>query len=78
MENAEPQTATQIKVAMIWSEVLNVSTIGLDDDFFELGGDSFDATRVLTRVKEEFAKHLSFRDFVDAPVLRDFSRRIAA
>ncbi|MCW8060188.1 phosphopantetheine-binding protein [Agrobacterium tumefaciens] len=77
MDFVEPKTATQIKVAKIWSEVLSIGPVGLDDDFFELGGDSFDATRVLTRVKEEFSKPLSFRNLVEAPVLRDFSRLIA-
>jgi len=41
-----PQTPTEKIVAGVFAEVLGVDRVGLDDDFFALGGDSLIATRV--------------------------------
>ncbi|SEP53568.1 non-ribosomal peptide synthetase [Amycolatopsis saalfeldensis] len=43
----EPRTATEEMLAAIWQEVLSVEAVGADDDFFELGGQSFAALRVV-------------------------------
>ncbi|TCO54193.1 non-ribosomal peptide synthase/polyketide synthase [Actinocrispum wychmicini] len=46
-----PQTATERVLADIWAEVLGVDRIGVDDDFFGLGGDSIVAIRVASRAR---------------------------
>jgi pyochelin synthetase len=46
-EHVAPRTATEQVLADIWREVLSTETIGVDDDFFELGGQSFAALRVV-------------------------------
>ena len=35
----------------IWERALRISPIGMDDDFFDLGGDSFVAVRILSNVE---------------------------
>ena len=45
-----PQTATEQRVAGLWTEVLNVPSIGRHDDFLTLGGNSLIAARVATRL----------------------------
>lgn len=45
-----PQSATEQRVAALWSEVLSVSSIGRHDDFLMLGGNSLIAARVATRL----------------------------
>lgn len=49
-----PRTPTEKRLAVIWSELLGNSTIGIHDDFFKLGGHSLLATQVLSRVQAEF------------------------
>jgi thioesterase domain-containing protein/acyl carrier protein len=49
-----PFTATQIRLAQIWEEVLNVSSIRLEDDFFNLGGHSLLAVKMIAKVRECF------------------------
>ncbi|NNF13171.1 MAG: amino acid adenylation domain-containing protein [Gemmatimonadetes bacterium] len=44
-----PGTPTEVALARIWSDVLGGIRVGLDDDFFELGGDSISAIRVAAR-----------------------------
>src|ERR1700723_101339 len=47
-----PQTATEEAVAKIWSEVLKLERVGRRDNFFDLGGHSILAVRVITRLRE--------------------------
>ncbi len=42
-----PSTGTERAIAEVWSRLLGVEPIGLDDDFFELGGDSLIATQLV-------------------------------
>jgi amino acid adenylation domain-containing protein len=48
-----PRTALERRVAALWSEALALERVGLDDHFFELGGDSLLALRVLVRLEED-------------------------
>jgi amino acid adenylation domain-containing protein len=47
-----PGTATEEMLADIWRQVLRVERVGVEDDFFELGGYSLLATQVVSRIKE--------------------------
>ncbi|MFD3419449.1 non-ribosomal peptide synthetase [Streptomyces decoyicus] len=61
-----PRTPAERALAAIWSDVLSVRGIGTGDDFFELGGDSVLAVRVLSRIREELGDRLSVRDLFTA------------
>ena len=47
-----PTNATEILLVRIWTEVLGVSPIGIDDDFFELGGDSLIGLKMTARSRD--------------------------
>ncbi|CAM2069800.1 AMP-binding protein [Sulfidibacter corallicola] len=47
-----PTTPLERRLAEIWAWELNLSRVGLDDNFFDLGGNSLTAMRVVTRAKE--------------------------
>ena len=47
-----PRTAVEQELAAIWSRVLGVTPVGLDDDFFALGGDSIRSIRVSALARE--------------------------
>ncbi len=51
-------TKTQQAVAAIWSELFKVSSPGLHDDFFDMGGDSLTGVGLLVRVKSTFGVNL--------------------
>jgi len=50
-EYRAPQDALQDQIARIWEDLLEVSPVGIHDDFMELGGDSLLAIRMLTEVE---------------------------
>jgi amino acid adenylation domain-containing protein len=49
----EPRTPTQKLLARLWCEALRLQTIGLDDNFIELGGDSISGTELILAVERE-------------------------
>lgn len=73
---ALPQTDIEAGLSRIWSEVLGLSQVGIDDDFFELGGDSLVATRVLNRVAKSFEIELQIKDLFAAPTVARLARMI--
>ncbi|MEO3807599.1 MFS transporter [Sphaerisporangium sp. B11E5] len=48
-----PRDARDARMCRIWAEVLGLGEVGIDDDFFESGGDSFTAMRLARRIGED-------------------------
>jgi amino acid adenylation domain-containing protein len=61
-----PETALERVVADIYGKVLKHPSIGVDDDFFALGGHSLSATQVLSRVREVFRVDVPLPEFFGA------------
>ncbi|WP_299632768.1 phosphopantetheine-binding protein, partial [uncultured Virgibacillus sp.] len=47
-----PRTSTERTLAVIWSEVLGIDKVGIHDNFFDLGGDSIKAIRIVSGVQK--------------------------
>jgi amino acid adenylation domain-containing protein len=62
-----PRTDRERVLAGIWGEVLGLSSVGARDDFFELGGTSLLAARVLSRVAERWDVELAIGDLAESP-----------
>jgi amino acid adenylation domain-containing protein len=56
-----PQTPTEIVLADHWTELLGMARVGINDSFFEVGGDSLLGTQLVSRVQEEFDVLLPLR-----------------
>jgi amino acid adenylation domain-containing protein/non-ribosomal peptide synthase protein (TIGR01720 family) len=75
-EYVDSQLGTVQKVALIWKKVLKNEIIEAGDSFFDLGGHSLMANRVLNEVKKEFRLQLDFEDMFANPTLEAFTRLI--
>ncbi|GGJ42832.1 non-ribosomal peptide synthetase [Deinococcus roseus] len=53
-----PRTPTEKALLQIWQEVLEVPVQSIHQDFFALGGQSFGAVKVMTRIEQQFGKRL--------------------
>ncbi|HYW69964.1 MAG TPA: amino acid adenylation domain-containing protein, partial [Pyrinomonadaceae bacterium] len=62
----------------IWSEVLGVDQVQVEDNFFALGGDSLLATQVISRVRENFRAEVPLRSLFEMPTLAGFSAAVQA
>ncbi len=72
-----PSTAVEEMLVDIWQEVLAVERIGIHDSFFDLGGHSLMATRVLSQVQENFGVDLPIRSLLEAPTVYGLAEAIA-
>jgi surfactin family lipopeptide synthetase A len=70
-----PSTPTQVAVAGIWAEVLQVR-VGIHDNFFELGGNSLLATQVVSRSRAQFSLDLPLRQLFASPTVAELSEWI--
>ncbi|MFZ2174670.1 MAG: amino acid adenylation domain-containing protein, partial [Rhodococcus sp. (in: high G+C Gram-positive bacteria)] len=71
-----PADPVQQAVAQVYTDVLGVDRIGVDDSFFELGGNSLVATRVIARVNAALGVDLGVRELFEAPTVEALARRI--
>ncbi|KJK42391.1 non-ribosomal peptide synthetase, partial [Streptomyces sp. NRRL F-4428] len=72
-----PATDAEREMARLWEDVLAVTGIGVEDDFFALGGHSLLLTRLLSRVAETFGVRLTMREVFETPTVSGFLRQLA-
>lgn len=65
-----PRTELEKAIAGIWSDALGVKSIGLDSDFFKLGGHSLVAIRITSRLNQTFGVDLPLRALFEGPSVR--------
>ncbi len=75
-EHLPPRPGTEQVLAQIWEELLGVSPISRDDHFFERGGHSLLAARVVARVRARCGVELPLRALFEAPNLSALAGRI--
>jgi amino acid adenylation domain-containing protein len=63
---SEPTTPMESVLAKIWSEALSINSVGNHDSFFDLGGDSIIATRIVSAIGRIFPWNLTLAEFYDA------------
>ncbi len=69
-----PRTDEEQQIAAVWREVLGLEQIGIDDEFFDLGGDSFKAIKVVRKMGNSF----SVMDLFQFPTIRDLAEHLAS
>ncbi|MBF6188705.1 non-ribosomal peptide synthetase [Nocardia farcinica] len=72
-----PVTAVQRQVAAVFADLLGAERVGLDDDFFALGGNSLTATRVVARLGAALDAQVPVRALFDAPTVEGLAARVA-
>ncbi len=67
-----PVTKEEQEMVEIWSEILNIgkNKIGIEDSFFNLGGHSITAIRLISKINSRFNFGLSFKDLFEYPTIR--------
>lgn len=71
-----PQDPLQAQLVGLWTELLVAGDIGIDDDFFDLGGHSLMATRLISRLRDLLGIEIPLRDLFEHPTIADFAARI--
>lgn len=72
-----PSTAVERLLTEIWAEVLSVERVGINDNFFDLGGHSILAISLLARVKESMKSNLPLQKIFESPTIAQLAPMIA-
>ncbi len=68
--------AVELELAGIWEEILGVRPIGMEDDFFHLGGHSLLVLPLLTRIEKRLGQALSIAELLAEPTVAALARRL--
>ncbi len=68
-EFRKPGTVAEKKMAQLWSDILDINAIGLDDSFFELGGSSLLAHQMVVAVNRQMDYALTVLDVFESPTI---------
>ncbi len=72
-----PGTAMEQRLAAVWQQLLHLDQLGVDDDFFELGGTSLLAVRLLNAITAEFGQRLPLASLLHHSTLAAQAAQIA-
>lgn len=70
-----PVTELQIYIAKVWEQILNYSPVGLNDNYFEIGGDSIKVIKILSRLHAD-GYHFEVGDLFAHPTIKEFESYI--
>jgi long-subunit acyl-CoA synthetase (AMP-forming)/acyl carrier protein len=76
-EASRPAGELETLIAGIWQQSLNRSAIGVEDNFFDLGGHSILAVQVSTKLGEALDKKISLMEMFRFPTIRSLAKRLS-
>ena len=71
-----PRTPVEEVVAGIWAKVLGVARVGIHDNFYDLGGHSLQAAKIMARVRDAFQVEAPLRALLEQPTVAHLAARI--
>ena len=71
-----PETPLEKRLAELWTTVLGVAQVGLQDNFFESGGHSLLATQLISRLREVFQVEIQLRQLFEHPTIAGLATAI--
>ncbi|KPV60901.1 tyrocidine synthase, partial [Paenibacillus sp. A3] len=77
-EYAAPRNEIEALLAGVWSDVLGVERIGIDEDFFDLGGHSLKGTILIGKLHKQMNVKLALKDLFLHPTIRELGGYIEA
>ena len=72
-----PRDEAEERIAKVWQELLGIDPVGVHDNFFDLGGNSLMAIRVIARLKSELGVNVSEVSIFEGPTVAALARLLA-
>lgn len=67
------RTPTEVRIAAMWADALAIESPGVDDDFFDVGGDSLKAAQIVTALRAEFCVDVAMRHLFERSTIAGLS-----
>jgi len=77
-DEAAPVARVTAALQDIWSEVLQVPGVGIDEDLFDLGAHSLTIARLTSRILQQFGVEVPLDTFFDTPTIREIAAVVVA
>ncbi len=71
-----PRSQVETTIAKIWGEVLGHETVDVHDHFYDLGGESLQALRIMAKLRQTFNVDVDLQSLVDAPTVAEMALQI--
>lgn len=75
-QTIEPQTESEVKIAAIWSNILEIESVGVNKSFFEMGGHSLLAIKVVTKIRDQLGLELSLLELFQGATVASMAERL--
>jgi tyrocidine synthetase-3 len=73
-----PRNSIEKRLVQLWSGVLNLKEedVGIESNFFQLGGNSLNATLIINKIQKEFKVDIDFKELLESPQIKHISQKI--
>ena len=71
-----PRTEIEVELADIWVELLRLENVGIQDNYFDLGGTSLLAVDLFARIEHRFGEKLPLTSLIEAPTIEQLARLV--
>ena len=76
--NSQPRNALELRLSRLWQEILDCEQVGVRDNFFEIGGSSLLAFRLIGAIEDSFGKKLPLSALLQAPTIEQLAKLIGS
>ncbi|MCS4459771.1 non-ribosomal peptide synthetase, partial [Clostridium botulinum] len=76
VEYEAPRNKVEETLAKIWSKILGIEKVGINDNFFDLGGHSLKATMLMSKIHKELNREVPLKELFKSPTIKDLSKYI--
>jgi tyrocidine synthetase III len=76
VEYEAPRNVIEEKLVKVWQEVLGVDRIGINDNFFDLGGHSLKATSMMSKIHKELSVEVPLKEIFRMPIIKGLAEYI--
>ena len=73
MEFTTPVNTAEKELTDIWQDMLDIECVGIDDDFFDLGGTSLTVIKIISRINKQFGSNLRLASIYQQPTIRQLA-----
>ncbi|MGL5436303.1 MAG: amino acid adenylation domain-containing protein [Lachnospiraceae bacterium] len=73
---SDGSSETEVQIRDIWRDVFGLPDLNIRDNYFQLGGDSLTATRIITRMKEQLGLEVSIASLFGNPTIEQLAKMV--